>query len=215
MKYSFTDWERIVCCFFYFFPFFLIFETMHPSNCDHKDMQKRGVPNISSEGWGRDGTGRGGGGPLGLGWDGGDGVGAHKIKEKRRRGIPGTVSLHLRCLRWHLWTYKIRPTGEGFNEMYATQVWIKTFNYNNTSVHSTYSSDSGGLITGFIQTDKNETFSRGEPDSHETSSAAFGHQLTLKRSDFSLSYILNVCLQGLKTKGGGGEALGVIYPVQF
>lgn len=33
MKYTFTDWKRIVCCFF----------TMHPSNRDHKDMQKRGV----------------------------------------------------------------------------------------------------------------------------------------------------------------------------
>lgn len=88
--------------------------------------------------------------------------------------------------------------------MCANQVWIKTFNYNNTSVHSTYSSDSGRLITGFIQTDQNDTFSRVEFDSHETSSAAFVRRLTLKRSDISLSHMPKVCLQWLGIKGGGG-----------
>lgn len=42
-------WKIIVCCFFF---------TMHPSNLDHKDMQRRGVSNISSGGikWGRGGV---------------------------------------------------------------------------------------------------------------------------------------------------------------
>lgn len=35
-------------------------------------------------------------------------------------------------------------------------------------------------------------------------SALLGHRLTLKRSDISLRYILNICLQGLTVKGGGG-----------
>lgn len=70
---------------------------MHPSNRDHKDMQKRGVPNISSEGWGqRIWEGH-------QGWaemvGGGVGAGAHKFKEKRRHGIPGTVPLHLKWRR--------------------------------------------------------------------------------------------------------------------
>lgn len=57
---------------------------MHPSNRDHKDMQKGGVPNISSEG-------------LCQGvWEGGVRVrlrwmgvgGAHEIKSEERAGHP-------------------------------------------------------------------------------------------------------------------------------
>lgn len=50
MKYTFTDWKIIVCCFF----------TMHPSNRDHKDMQKRGVQTFQARVGSGGGGGRGG-----------------------------------------------------------------------------------------------------------------------------------------------------------
>lgn len=70
MKYIFTDWKKkkknCLLLFFFFF-------TMHPSNRDHKDMQKRGVQTFFKRGggvWGQVFSG---------GW-------AHKIKQKRLAG---------------------------------------------------------------------------------------------------------------------------------
>lgn len=68
MKYTFTDWKRIVCCFF----------TMHPSNRDHKDMQKRGVQTFQA----RVGSGRGGGGG-----------GVIKLNRRDWQGVPGSISI--------------------------------------------------------------------------------------------------------------------------
>lgn len=71
MKYTFTDWKRIVCCFF----------TMHPSNLDHKDMQRRGVQTFQAR------VGLGGVGGWGSleGRGGGEG-GCHEIKQRRLAG---------------------------------------------------------------------------------------------------------------------------------
>lgn len=81
--------------------------------------------------------------------------GAHEIKSEERAGHPCyrpiAFKVEARCFRLHLWTYKIRRSGEGFNEMCANQEWIKTFNYDNTSVHPTYSSEGGSLIAGLIK----------------------------------------------------------------
>lgn len=70
---------------------------MHPSNRDHKDMQKGGVPNISSEG------------PCQGVWEGGVRVrlrwmgvwrgGLTKLKAKRGRDIPDPVPSHLKWRR--------------------------------------------------------------------------------------------------------------------
>lgn len=90
---------------------------MHPSNCDHKDMQKRGVPNISSKGSEGVWEGRHGWAEMeGAGW------GAHKIKEKRRRGIPGTVPLHLNCLVCICGCTKSNPQVRDLMKCNATQV---------------------------------------------------------------------------------------------
>lgn len=72
MKYTFTDWKRIVCCFF----------TMHPSNRDHKDMQRRGVQTFQA----RVGSGEGVRG-WGLGWGG-----VIKLNRRDWQVVPGSIS---------------------------------------------------------------------------------------------------------------------------
>lgn len=59
---------------------------MHPSNRDHKDMQKRGVLNISSEGGGQVGLGCGVWGIGMVGW------GVIKLKGRDWQGVPGIIS---------------------------------------------------------------------------------------------------------------------------
>lgn len=100
---------------------------MHPSNRDHKDMQKRGVLNISSEGGGQVGLGCGVWGIGMVGW-------GHKIKRTRLEGRPGyhlmgerTDKVKVSHLKWgslilHFSKYKIRPRGEKFNEISASAV---------------------------------------------------------------------------------------------
>lgn len=65
MKYTFTDWKIIVCCFF----------TMHPSNRDHKDMQRRGVQTFQAR--------------VGVRWSGG----VIKLNRREWQDVPGSISV--------------------------------------------------------------------------------------------------------------------------
>lgn len=81
MKYTFTDWKKNCLLLFLMFSFFF-FLTMHPSNLDHKDMQRRGVQTFQA----RAGSG-------GSGWE-------EVIKLNRRDGQdePGSISIAVRGL---------------------------------------------------------------------------------------------------------------------
>lgn len=86
---------------------------MHPSNRDHKDMQKGGVPNISSEGLCQGGC-QGQAEMDGCEWGGGEWAGHPCYR-------PIAFKVEARCVRLHLWTSEIRRSGEGFNETCANQ----------------------------------------------------------------------------------------------